>query len=206
LILDLSGRLVVIVGGGAVAARKAAGVVEAGGERVRCVATAFHPEIPAGVERILAAYESRHLDGASFVFAATDVAEVNEAVVRDARARGIWVNRADGDEAAPGDFITPAKLEAGAVIVTVSAGSAALTAAIRDHVAQAMDRRYILMADAMRTLRPAIRRRSATLSAAQRAQVFRDLAGEEALASLDEGGIDGLRAWLLRRFPELTDV
>ncbi|RDJ94306.1 NAD(P)-dependent oxidoreductase, partial [Lacticaseibacillus rhamnosus] len=64
---------------------------------------AFDPQMPAKVERIHETYESRHLDGAFLVFAATDNAEVNNQVVRDARARKQLVNRADADDDEPGD-------------------------------------------------------------------------------------------------------
>src|SRR4051794_24057378 len=97
LMLDVTGRLVVIVGGGAVAVRKVDGLLAAGATRVRVVSPVFHAEMPlddSRVERVAAAYESRHLDGAALVFAATDLPEVNAAVVRDARSRGILVNRA----------------------------------------------------------------------------------------------------------------
>lgn len=201
--LDVSALPVVIVGGGSVAARKAAGVIAAGATQVRCVSPVFHPDIPDDVECVIGAYDPHYLDGARLVFAATDRPEVNDAVVRDCRQRGIWVCRADSDEAEPGDFVTPAKFEEGPVIVAVSAGSAALSAAIRDHVAQTLDRRYIRMAEAMKILRPAIRS-SPRLGPARRAAVFRDLAGEEALATLEAGGIEGLRDWIARRFPELT--
>ena len=63
----------------------------------------------------------------------------NEAVVREARARGIWVSRADGDDSEPGDFATPAKFVQGPAVVTVSAGSAALSARLRDRLADRFD-------------------------------------------------------------------
>lgn len=192
-----------IIGGGAVAARKAAGVQSAGGRRIRCVALEFHPEIPPQVERIAQAYQPEHLNGAALVFAATDQPAVNEAVVRDCRARGTLVNRADADEAEPGDFVTPAKFAEGSIVVTVSAGSAALSAALRDSIAQSLDRRYIKMADAMQELRPIIRS-TPGLSQARRAEILRALAGADALSALDAGGMKALRSWLSRAFPELT--
>lgn len=203
LLLDVTERLVVIIGGGAVAARKAAGVQSAGGKRIRCVALEFHPDIPPLTERITNAYKPKHLDGAVLVFAATDQPTVNEAVVRDCRARGILVNRADVDEAEPGDFITPAKFAEGALIVTVSAGSPALSAAFRDSIAQSLDRRYIRMADAMQELRPIIRG-TPGLTQARRAEIFRALAGGDALGELEAGGMKALRSWLSRNFVELT--
>src|SRR5687767_14468580 len=113
LMLDVSDRLVVIVGGGAVAARKAKGLIDAGATRVRIVSPAFEPAMPQAVERVTAAYDSSHLDGASLVFAATDSPEVNETIVRDACERGVLVNRADDGDG--GDFTTPAMFRDGPV-------------------------------------------------------------------------------------------
>jgi precorrin-2 dehydrogenase/sirohydrochlorin ferrochelatase len=201
ILLDVSRRLIVIVGGGAVAARKAGGLIAAGAGRVRCVAPEFPTVPPDGVERIIEEYAARHLQDAGLVFAATDRNDVNDAVVRDARERGILVNRADADDAEPGDFVTPAKFERGAVIVTVSAGSAALAAAIRDHVAENLDERFVRMADAMRELRPMVR--ESALPTDRRARVFRELACDDALNVLEAGGTDALRNWLMERYPEL---
>ena len=202
MLLDVTDRLIVIIGGGAVAARKAAGLIAAGARRIRCVAPTFCDDLPQAVERIAEEYAARHLDGAGLVFAATDRHEVNDAVVRDARSRGLLVNRADSDDAEPGDFSTPAKLEEGAVIVTVSAGSPALSAAIRDDLGRKLDRRFVRMADAMRMLRPAIR--ASESEQPRRAEIFRALATNEAINVLDAGGIEALRDWLQRRYPELN--
>src|SRR5688500_6322724 len=80
LMLDVTHGLGGIVGGGAVAARKARGLLDAGASRVRCVAPEIDAQLPAPVERVTERYEPRHLDGAGLVFAATDSAEVNAAV------------------------------------------------------------------------------------------------------------------------------
>jgi precorrin-2 dehydrogenase / sirohydrochlorin ferrochelatase len=201
LLLDVTNRLVVIIGGGGVAARKARGILSAGGKRVRCVAPHVVSDFPAEAERIAQEYDASQLDGADLVFAATDNHVVNDAVVRDCRQRGIWVNRADSDDEAPGDFVTPAKWEQGPVIVTVSAGSAALAAALRDQIAGTVDKRYVQMAQAMQELRPMILG-SASLDAAGRAAIFRELAGPEALALLDTQRIDRLRQWLAQRLKQ----
>ncbi len=201
--LDVRTRLVVIVGGGAVAVRKAKGVLEAGAGRVRMVSPAFRPDVPESVERVTSRYEPSHLDGAGLVFASTDRAEVNDAVLRDARARGILACRADADDDDPGDFVTPAKLVRGPVVVTISAGSAALAARVRDGVAERFDPAWAAMAEAMVLLRPRVR--SAALPQARRADVFRELASDEAMTRLAAGGPDGLWAWLGSRYPELLD-
>ena len=199
LMLDVTGRLVVVVGGGAVAVRKVTGLLEAGAGCVRIVSPEVDPEMPQGVERIHEPYDPRHLEGATLVFAATDSAAVNERVVRDARAAGALVNRADDPESS--DCITPAKFQQGEVIVTVSAGSPALAVAIRDDLARRMDARHLKMALSMTVLRPVILSR--VPEAQRRHAIFRELAGEEALAVLERSGDDGLREWLAQRYPEL---
>jgi len=202
MMLDVSCRLIVIVGGGAVAARKARGLLEAGATRVHCIAPSFCDEMPGGIECISESYRSAHLDGAGLVFAATDQPEVNESVVCDAHARGVLVNRADADDDEPGDFSTPAKLQRGEVSVMVAAASPALAALVRDGIGARFDPRWERMADAMQELRPSIRR--VVHDIRTRRQMFRDLASEEALRVLDATGIDGLRKWLSDRHPEWT--
>src|SRR5258708_3822212 len=140
LMLDVTDRLVVIIGGGRGAVRKARGLVEAGARRVRMVAPAFPEDVPAAVEKLAERFEPRHLDDAALAFAATDSPETNDQVVREARRRGVWVNRADAGDEEPGDFTTPAVLRKGPVTVTVStAGAPALAAMVRDELAALFD-------------------------------------------------------------------
>ena len=193
LMLDVRDRLVVVIGAGSVAARKARTLIECGATRVRVVAPRFGDSIPAGVERVNDAYDPRYLEGAALVFAATDSPDVNETVVRDARARGILVNRSD--DAPAGDFATPAMLRDGEVTVTVSTGgSPALAAAIRDDLRRKLDARHVEMSRAMQSLRQFVL--GASADPAVRRSVLRDLAGEDAVAMLDKQGVESLRAWL----------
>jgi siroheme synthase-like protein len=201
IVLDVSARLVVIVGGGSVSLRKARGLVESGASRVRVVAPSIDPAMPAAVERIVEEYQPKHLHGASLVFAATDSPTVNESVVRDAREMGALTCRADVDEDNAGDFATPAMLRKEPLLVTVSSGgSPALSAMIRDRIAQLLDPRWIELASAMRTLRPSIR---LSLPPARRREVFRQLCSDAAMDELASAGIDGLKRWLKTQFTEL---
>ena len=200
MLLDVSDRLVVIIGGGGVASRKATGLIEAGAKRVRAVSPTFVPQMPSGVERVEARYEPRHLDGAALVFAATDSAEVNETVVKECRARGVWVNRADADEDQPADFSTPARWKEGNLLLTVSTGgSPALAAAVRDWVAEHLPKGLVRMAGAMELIRPTVL--NSGLSIEERRTIFRALATPEAVEALETEGMDGLVRWLGRRWP-----
>ena len=205
LMLDVTDRLVVIVGGGAVAVRKARGLLQAGAFRVRCVAPEIDPQLPAAVERVAERYESRHLEGAGLVFAATDSAEVNAAVVRDARARGVLVSRADSEaDDAPGDFASPAVWRDGVACVAVSAGgSPAVAALIRDGLRERWDPRWTRLAEAAAVLRPVVLW-SGLVDPQFRSAALRDLASAEAMAVLESGSDQDLMWWLCKRYPNPT--
>lgn len=193
IMLDVGDRLVVIVGGGAVAARKARRLLQAGATRVCVVAPAFDPQMPEGIQRIQARYDPRYLDGARLVFAATDSPEVNAAVVRDAQARGAWANRADVDEENPGDFALPSSFEDGPIVVSVASGSPALSRRIRRDLAERIDPNWARFAAALEQLRPAVREDPA-LSTEQRREILLRMSSDQALEAFVAGGIDGLIA------------
>jgi precorrin-2 dehydrogenase/sirohydrochlorin ferrochelatase len=202
LMLDVSSRPIVIIGGGNVATRKAKTLLDCGAAQIRVVAPDVSADMPQGVQLIRENYQPYHLDHASLVFAATDSSEVNDQIVADARARNLLVCRADVAEDSAGDFSTPALLRKGHVTVTVSAGSPALSALIRDQLANVWDRRWSAMAQAMESLRPQIL--ASSLRPDERTQVFRELATQEALEILESCGLAGLKTWLTTRHPQLS--
>jgi siroheme synthase-like protein len=124
LFLDIENREVVLVGGGAVSARKAETVLRYGA-RVTVVAPAFTDEIEAWardgrVSLRRKRYDHSDLEGATIVFASTDDGRVNEQIAHDCRARRIPVNVAD--DLALCEFIVPAVVENGSVQIAVSTG------------------------------------------------------------------------------------
>ena len=204
--LDVNDRLSVIIGGGTVALRKARGLIDAGATRIRMVSPDLHPDIPVIVEKVSARFEPIHLEGAKLIFAATDSREVNDAVVREARRLGIMVNRADADEAEPGNFTTPALSRFGPVVITVStAGAPALATMIRDDIAAHFDPRWRMMAEAMQAIRPALLMAKG-MSAEQRREAFRSLATPEAMEMLTAGGPPLLWESLVLKFPLLNAI
>ena len=127
--LNLDGKRCVVVGGGAVANRKARKLLQARAEIV-----AISPEVKPELESVATEvrrrpYREGDLEGASLVFAATNLREVNAAVTREARGRGIPVNVAD--EPSEGDFALPSVLRRGQLQVAVSTGGASPTLARR---------------------------------------------------------------------------
>jgi len=205
ILLDLTGKLIVIVGGGKVAVRKARGVLDAGATKVRCVAPQIDNEMPQQVELVHRKFEPSDLDGAAMVFAATDDAGVNTAVVRAAQERGILVCRADSDEVEGGDFTVPAVLRHGSIVISFSAGSPTLSVTLRDEFRTNISTidKYKEMARLLRTLRPRLRDSSA-LTPVRRKQALFDLASSAALTALADGNNAGLWRWLVERYPELS--
>jgi len=144
--LDGSALRAVVVGGGAVAARKVSALAEAGAA-IRVVA----PSIDATIERLAAGserirvsrvrYSPIELGDADLVIAATDDATVNAQVARDARRAGRLVTVVDAPQL--GNCTTPAVHRCGELVVAVSAGRVPRAAArIRDAIARRFDARY----------------------------------------------------------------
>lgn len=127
--MDLSGRRCVVVGGGAVANRKARKLLQARAEVV-VVSPEIQPEIESmAVEVRRRRYVEGDLEGAFLAFTATDSREVNAAVAREARLRDIPINVAD--KPSEGDFALPSTLRRGGLQVAVSTGGASPTLAQR---------------------------------------------------------------------------
>lgn len=204
IVVDVTSRRIVIVGGGNVALRKVRGLLESGATNVLVISPEFHPDMPVDrVRCVKGLYHSDHLGGASLVFAATDSSVVNGQVVREAQRMGALVCRADSDEEYSGDFTTPAMLRQGPLLLTLSSGgNPALSAMIRDRLARAIDPQWVAMAQLMQALRPELRAR---LAPARRTEAFRDLCSDPAMQELAGGGVEGLKSWLHGRFPELKD-
>ncbi len=133
--LVIAGRRCVVVGGGKVAARKVAALVDSGA-LVSVVAPDVCDEIKAmGVEVHERRYEEGDLASAWLAIAATDEPDVNRSVHADGTASRVWVNSADDPEFCA--FTLPAVARCGPVTVAVSTGghSPALAGWIRDQVA-----------------------------------------------------------------------
>lgn len=124
--LEVARLRVLVVGGGAVGARKVASLVDAGGAPV-IVAPELVEELQAVVDGheltwFARPYRSVDVEGFHLVFAATNSAEVNEAVADDARRAGALVSRAD--EGGESDFHVPSHLRREQVVVAISTGGA----------------------------------------------------------------------------------
>ncbi len=126
IVLRLRGRQVLVVGGGKVAARKTVGLLEAGARVI-----AVSPELSPTFRRLISAgavtcversYQSDDVADVALVIAATDDPQVNAQVRSDARRAGVLVSVVDDPENS--DFIVPAVVRRGDLMLAVSSGGA----------------------------------------------------------------------------------
>jgi uroporphyrin-III C-methyltransferase/precorrin-2 dehydrogenase/sirohydrochlorin ferrochelatase len=139
--LDLAGRLVVVVGGGTVASRRARALVDAGAD-VHVVAPSVTGELTGlaasgSVTVHPRAYAAGDLAGAWLVHAATDDGRVNAEVAADAEALRVWCVRAD--DAAASSARTPAVARSGEITVAVTSGDPARSRELARAIALAAD-------------------------------------------------------------------
>ncbi len=185
-VLLLAGRKALVVGGGRVARRKARALADAGAE-VHVVALEIAPEIAADPRFTCHAepYAAPHLDGARVAVAATGDASVNARVATDARAAGVWVNVVDVPDLS--DFIVPAVVRRGDLVVAVTTGGAApsLSRRIRERLEQEFGPEYEPYLAAAREVRERVK--ASGLSPERRRRLFERLTEDDVVAAAREG-------------------
>ncbi|MFK7694195.1 bifunctional precorrin-2 dehydrogenase/sirohydrochlorin ferrochelatase [Paenibacillus sp. HJGM_3] len=197
----LAGRPCLVVGGGRVAERKIAVLLEAG--------AAVHVVSPDVSDRVQAwidagavtasrrAYATEDGEGAFLLVAATDQAAVNARVAADGAARGQLVNAAASPEL--GSVTLPAVLRRGRLVVAVSTtgASPAAAAAIRDRIAALLgDEAERLLEFLERFRREALAR---VPDAARRRELLRDAMRGDVFARLAAEGWDAYERDMLAR-------
>jgi siroheme synthase-like protein len=162
--VEMKRRRCLVIGGGAVAERKTAGLLEAG-----AVVTVVSPDVSETIARwskekliqlTARRYQPGDLAGHELVFVATGDRAVNAAVYGEGRERGVWVNAAD--DPANCDFILPSVLRRGDLTVAVSSGggSPALARTIREELEIYLSGEYEQLAKLAAEARTELHKRS----------------------------------------------
>ncbi|MBC1548933.1 bifunctional precorrin-2 dehydrogenase/sirohydrochlorin ferrochelatase [Listeria sp. FSL L7-1434] len=119
IMLNITGKKVVIIGGGKVALRKITGLLDAGAD-ILVVGLNVLPEIKSlNVQVVEEAYRAAHLESAFMIFICTDNPEVNQLVLRD-RAAGQLLN--DTTDQANSDFFNMATVTKNELTIGISTG------------------------------------------------------------------------------------
>ena len=183
--LVLQGRRVLVVGAGAVAARKVEGLLACGADVVvvaPVVGAAIRALADAGTLRIhQRAYQAADLDDAWLAVTATDDRAVNRTVFEDGETRRIWVNAADDPVSC--SFTLPSVVRQGPVMVTVATGghSPALATWLSRHVAGELGPEYAELATLLAEARAALQAEG------------RSTEGLNWLSAIDSGMLDLIR-------------
>ncbi len=172
LFVQLAGRGVLVVGGGAVAARKVQALLPTGA-RIRVLAIDVDPQLAelaanGRIEVVRGAFAPAWLDGAWLAFAATGDPAVNRAVADAAQARRIWVNVVDDAELS--SVHVPARVERGPMQVAISSGGGApmLARHLREQLEATLDESLGPLARLLAQARDTIRHRLPDLGARRR--------------------------------------
>lgn len=156
--IDLRGRHCLVVGGGQVAERKAAALLESGG-RVTVVSPRLLTErlrawAAAGTITHLARdYQAGDTAGAFLVISATDVAAVNREIARECTNRGVLLNVVDAPQLC--NFIVPSTVRAGDLTLAISTAgkSPRLAKKIRQELQERYGEEYAVLLNLLGELR-----------------------------------------------------
>jgi precorrin-2 dehydrogenase/sirohydrochlorin ferrochelatase len=188
--LQLKNKLCVVVGGGDVASRKVASLLECAAlVRVVSPAVSSHLEHFADngrIELCHRAYEQADVLGAGLVIAATNNVNVNRQVAQDCEKYNIPVNVVDDPNRC--DFIVPAVIRRGPLTLAISTGGTlpAMARKIRETLEGQFDHSF---GELLVTLGQARTRVLATVDdPAKRKRIFTTLATEDLLSILRERG------------------
>jgi precorrin-2 dehydrogenase/sirohydrochlorin ferrochelatase len=157
--LLLTGRPVLVVGGGRVAARKVAALLAAGAD-VTVVAPAVDPAITAGSARVeRRRYRPGEVARYRLAVTATGDPQVDRLVYDDAERAGVFVNAADDPAAC--SFHVPAVVRRGPVTVAVSTAGAspALASFIRSRIEDVVGPEFASLAETLAAVRAEVRSR-----------------------------------------------
>jgi len=199
--LDLKGRDVLVVGGGAVAEGKALQLLEAGA-RVTVVSPQLTEALRAAADRgeithLGGSFTEGDLNGVFLVIGATDDRKVNEKVARAARERGTLCNVVDQPDLC--NFITPALVTRGELQISVSTGggSPTLTQRVKREIAALVGEEYGVLLELAAEMRAEAKDRIADFG--RRKDVLRAFVESDALDLIRAGRRDEARA-LASRF------
>jgi len=202
--LDLRGRLVAVIGGGAVAQEKVEGLLAAGA-RVKVVAPGLTPELArlaaeGAVEHVARSFRDGDLEGAFLAVGERLGAAIDGAVWREAEARGIPCNVQD--DLPHCSFIAASVVRRGDLTVTIStSGKApALAVRLRQQLERQLGAHYARFLEIAGRLRAPLAERLPD-SAARRELWYR-LVDSDVLELLGRGDDAGAR----RRVAEITGV
>lgn len=193
-LLDLDGKLCVVVGGGRVAERKVRSLLQVG-----ALVKVISPQLTQSLSRLKErgkiihsqrSYRSGDLHRAFLAIAATDDRRANERVFSQALRQKIPVNVVD--DPAHSSFIVPSLVQKGDLLIAISTSgqSPALARALRQKLQKEIGTEYLYLLK----LLGAVRKKILSLGLGQKRNqvIFRKLAGKDLLPLIRKNDYTGL--------------
>lgn len=175
-ILNLKGKSTVVFGGGKVAERRVAKLLDAEA-KVKVISRDFTPslrKLKSNLELINQELNKKNIGkfikAADIVLAATSDKNLNDAIERECRKHGKIVNRADK----ACDFIIPAALRLGDVLISISTKgkSPAVAKLIKQRIKKAIAKEDLLLIELQEYLREKLKRK--VKNQAERKKILRE--------------------------------
>ncbi|NPV26352.1 MAG: bifunctional precorrin-2 dehydrogenase/sirohydrochlorin ferrochelatase [Firmicutes bacterium] len=205
--LRLEGQKCVVVGGGQVAARKVASLLECGAA-VTVISPHVTPELADLSRRQLITYHQRpyrsgDLDGAFLVISATDDEQVNQQVAHDAQTQKILVNVVDDPTYC--SFYVPSVIRRGSLCISISTEgkSPLLARKLREELAARFGPEYGILVDILGEARVEVLERIA--DPAQRRYIFNQLVELDLITLIKEGKVDLVKERVAQCLSSLSD-
>jgi precorrin-2 dehydrogenase/sirohydrochlorin ferrochelatase len=198
--LDVRGRKCLVVGGGEVAQRKVRGLLEAGA-KVTVVSPDLTPSLLRLAKRKKITYLPRRyrkgdLKDYLLIHGATDDLRTHRLMSAEARKGALLINIAD--RPALCNFIAPAIVKRGDLILAISTGGAspALAKMLREELEQTFGREYAKALRFLQSLRKELM--AGSYSPSERHKILTDLVRSPLVSYFREGKKRELRALLAR--------
>jgi precorrin-2 dehydrogenase/sirohydrochlorin ferrochelatase len=187
--LQLRDRPCAVIGGGAVAERKALSLLEAGAD-VTIVSPTLTQKlqelsVSGKINHLEKAYDEKDLSGEFLVIAATNSPEINARVARECKKRHVLVNVAVPPEES--SFVVPSVVERGELLIAISTSGA--SPALSRKIRQELEEKYGPEYELYLTKLSAIRKRilEEIPDAGKRKQVLQGIVDSDVLDLLKQG-------------------
>jgi len=201
--IKLDGETALVVGGGRVAQRKIETLLEYGAS-VRIVSKELTGKLKQFIEsgdirHVGEKFESRHLDGAFMVIAATDDKKLNREISEAARKRGLLINAVD--QPPDCNFIVPSIVKKGDLTIAISTSgkSPALAKKLREKMDGQFGSEYRTFLTLMGRLRKEVLKMG--LPHNENGRIFKEIVDSDVLEALKRNDWDGVKSTLGRILP-----
>ncbi len=193
--LDVSGKKVLVVGGGRIAWRKVKSLT-ACDARVTVVSPCFCPPLARmkDIKRVVRRYRKSDLRGACLVIGATDSPPVNRRISEHASAANVPVNIVDQTDLCT--FIVPSVVSKGDLLIAISTGGGSPTLArrLREQIEKDIDPLIATHLSLLKEFRPVVL--ATDLGPNARKRLFKQMADDEVRNMLSDGGVPAARRFM----------